>query len=141
MHSVTRMRHGLTNQHQPTTNHQINIMNYSNIKSKDLQGVDVSKEITLKEYGFAYHVLPRKGIYRFYIGGSYSLQEEETGELSYSEWEALELPLTVKIEEEFDFIDVKDVASVCGLTETEWLALDAPTKLYDAISYYGADNF
>ena len=116
-------------------------MNYSNIKSKYLQGVDVSKEITLKEYGFAYHVLPRKGIYRFYIGGAYSLQEEETGELSYTEWEALELPLTVKIEEEFDFIDVKDVASVCGLTETEWLALDAPTKLYDAISYYGADNF
>ena len=116
-------------------------MNYSNIKSKDLQGVDVSKEITLKEYGFAYHVLPRKGIYRFYIGGSYSLQEEETGELNYTDWLDLELPLTVKIEEEFDFIDVKDVASFVGLTESEWLALDAPTKLYDAISYYGSDNF
>ena len=116
-------------------------MKYSHIKSKDLQGVDVSKEITLKEYGFAYHVLPRKGIYRFYIGGSYSLKEEETGELNYTEWEALELPLTVKIEEEFNFIEVKDVASFCGLTELEWLALDAPTKIYDAISYYGSDNF
>ena len=117
-------------------------MNYSHIKSKDLQGVDVSKEITLKEYGFAYHVLPSKGIYRFYIGGSYSLfQEEETGELNYTEWEALELPLTVRIEEEFNFIEVKDVASFCGLTESEWLALDAPTKLYDSITYYGSDDF
>jgi len=116
-------------------------MEYSNIKSKDLQGVDVSKEITLKEYGFAYHVLPRKGIYRFYIGDVASLKEEETGEFNYTEWEVLELPLTVKIEVEFDFIEVKDVASFCGLTESEWLALNAPTKLYDAISYYGAANF
>ena len=116
-------------------------MDYSNIKSKDLQGVDISKEITLKEYGFAYHVLPRKGIYRFYIGDTASLKEEETGELTYIWWEALELPLSVKIEVEFDFIDVSDVASFCGLTKSEWLALDAPTKLYDAISYYGADNF
>ena len=118
-----------------------NTMNYSNIKSKDLQGVDVSKEINLKEYGFAYHVLPRKGIHRFYIGGTYSLQEEDTGESSYTEWEALELPLTVNIEEEFCFIEVKDIASFCGLTESEWLSLDAPTKLYDAISYYGSVNF
>ena len=116
-------------------------MNYSNIKSKDLQGVDVSKEITLKEYGFGYHVLPRKGIYRFYIGGAYSLKEEETGESIYTEWEVLELPLTVKIEEEFDFIEVKDVVSPCSITESEWLALDAPSKLFDAISYYGAYNF
>ena len=117
-------------------------MNYSHIKPKDLRGVDVSKEVTLKECGFAYHVFPRKGIYRFYIGGSYSLfQEEETGELNYTEWEALELPLTVKIEEEFNFIEVKDVASCCGLTESEWLALDAPTKLYDSIRYYGSENF
>tara|TARA_R110000796_G_scaffold89193_1_gene192643 strand:+ start:153 stop:503 length:351 start_codon:yes stop_codon:yes gene_type:complete len=116
-------------------------MNYSQIKSKDLQGVDVSKEITLKEYGFAYHVLPRKGIYRLYIGGTYSLQEEETGEFNYTEWEALELPLTVKIEEEFDFIEVKDVASFCGMNDSKWLALDAPAKLFDAISYYGSENF
>ena len=116
-------------------------MDYSNIKSKDLQGVDVSKEITLKEYGFAYHVLPRKGIYRFYIGETYSLQEEDTGELSYTEWEVLELPLTVKIEEEFNFIEIKDVASYSGLTELEWLSLDAPEKLHDAISYYGSENF
>ena len=116
-------------------------MEYSNIKSKDLQGVDVSKEITLKEYGFAYHVLPRKGIYRFYIGDVASLKEEETGELTYIWFEALELHLSVKIEVEFDFIDVSDVASFCSLTESDWLELDAPTKLYDAISYYGAANF
>jgi len=116
-------------------------MEYSNIKSKDLQGVDVSKEITLKEYGFAYHVLPRKGIYRFYIGDTASLKEEETGELTYIWWEALELPLSVKIEFEFDFIDVSAVARFCGLTKSEWLTLDAPTKLYGAISHYGADNF
>tara|TARA_R110002167_G_scaffold345212_2_gene554872 strand:+ start:594 stop:944 length:351 start_codon:yes stop_codon:yes gene_type:complete len=116
-------------------------MNYSDIKSKDLQGVDVSKEITLKEYGFAYHVLPRKGIYRFYIGETYSLQEEETGEFSYTDWGVLELPLTVKIEEEFDFIEVKDIASSFDLTELEWLSLDAPVKLHDAIGYYGSENF
>jgi len=112
-------------------------MNYSNIKSKGLQGVDVSKEITLKEYGFAYHVLPRKGIYRFYIGSASSLQEEETGEFNFTQWEVLELPLNVKIEEEFDFINVSDVASLVGLTHLEWLDVDAPSKLHDAISYYG----
>ena len=79
-------------------------MNYSQIKSKNLQGVDVSKEITLKEYGFAYHVLPRKGIYRFYIGIVDSLHGyADTGSCDYSEWDVLELPLTVKIEEEFCF--------------------------------------
>jgi hypothetical protein len=119
----------------------MNYSNYSNIKSKDLQGVDVSKEITLKVYGFAYHVLPRKGIYRFYIGDAYSLKENETGELNYTEWEVLELPLTVRIEEEFDFIEVKNVASSCGLTELEWLSLDTPVKLHNAISYYGSENF
>ena len=116
-------------------------MNYSNIKSKGLQGVDVSKEITLKEYGFAYHVLPKKGIYRFYIGSASSLQEEETGEFNFNQWEALELPLNVKIEEEFDFINVADVASLVGLTALEWIELDAPSKLHDAISYYGFFNF
>ena len=116
-------------------------MNYSNIKSEGLQGVDVSKEITLKEYGFGYHVLPKKGIYRFYIGNVDFMVEIEFGDFNFTEWEVLELPLDVKIEEEFDFINVADVASLVGLTELEWLNLDAPSKLYDAISYYGALNF
>jgi len=116
-------------------------MNYSNIRSKDLQGVDVSKEITLKEYGFGYHVLPSKGIYRFYIGKVDFIVEREFGDFNFTEWEVLELPLNVKIEEEFDFINVADVASLVGLTELEWIDLDAPSKLYDAISYYGAFNF
>tara|TARA_R110001606_G_scaffold210495_3_gene358013 strand:+ start:110 stop:460 length:351 start_codon:yes stop_codon:yes gene_type:complete len=116
-------------------------MKYSNIKSKNLLGVDVSKEITLKEYGFGYHVLPNKGIYRFYLGLPSSMTEDAYSELNYNEWEVLELPLNVKIEEEYDFMTVKDVASTSGLTEEAWLALDAPTKLYDAINYYGVDNF
>lgn len=116
-------------------------MNYSDIKSEGLEGVDVSKEITLKEYGFGYHVLPRKGIYRFYIGMSAAIVENELGDFDYTEWEVLELPLNVKIEEEFDFIEVKDVASLVGMTESEWLALDASSKLFDAISYYGSENF
>jgi len=117
------------------------IMNYSNIKSKNLLGVDVSKEITLKEYGFGYHILPSKGIYRFYLGLPSSITEDAYSELNYNEWEVLELPLNVKIEEEYDFMTVKDVASTGGFTEEAWLALDAPTKLYDAINYYGVDNF
>ena len=116
-------------------------MNYSNIKSEGLQGIDVSKEITLKEYGFGYHVLPKKGIYRFYIGNVDFMVEIEFGDFNFTEWEVLELPLNVKIEEEFDFINVADVAGLAGLTELEWLNLDAPCKLYDAISYYGALNF
>ena len=116
-------------------------MNYSNIRSKDLQGVDVSKEITLKEYGFGYHVLTRKGIYRFYIGDIYSIKRDEEGGHEFTWFECLELPLKTDIEVEFDFINVADVASFAGLTELEWLNLDAPGKLYDAISYYGYDNF
>ena len=116
-------------------------MNYSNIKSEGLQGIDVSKEITLKEYGFGYHVLPKKGIYRFYIGNVDFTLEREIGDFNFTEWDVLKLPLNVKIEEEFDFINVADVASLVGLTELEWLDLDAPGKLYDAISYYGALNF
>ena len=111
-------------------------MLFYSIPSKNLQGVDVSKEITLKEYGFAYHVLPRKGIYRFYIG-----QSDSDGSHDYTWFECLELPLDVAIEVEFDFIDVQDVASCCGLTSEEWLKTSAPHKLYNAINYYGADNF
>ena len=116
-------------------------MNYSDIKSEGLQGIDVSKEITLKEYGFGYHVLPKKGIYRFYIGNVDFMVEIEFGDFNFTEWEVLELPLNVKIEEEFDFINVAGVASLVGLTELEWLDLDVPSKLHDAISYYGAFNF
>ena len=125
-------------------------MNYSNIKSEGLQGIDVSKEITLKEYGFGYHVLPKRDIYRFYIGKVDSIVERGKsnfnkysciGDFNFTEWEVLELPLNVKIEEEFDFINAADVANLVGLTELEWLDLDAPSKLYDAISYYGVFNF
>ena len=116
-------------------------MNYSNIKSEGLQGIDVSKEITLKEYGFGYHVLPKKDIYRFYIGNVDFIVERDIGDFNFTEWKVLELPLNVKIEEEFDFINVADVASLVGLTELEWLDLDAPSKLYDAMSYYGGFNF
>ena len=116
-------------------------MLFHSIPSKDLQGVDVSKEITLKEYGFAYHVLPRKGIYRFYIGQSHSINHNSDGSHDYKVFECLELPLDVAIEVEFDFINVLDVASFCGLTSEEWLETGAPHKLYDAINYYGSDNF
>ena len=116
-------------------------MNYSNIRSKDLQGVDVSKEITLKEYGFGYHVLTRKGIYRFYIGDLDSIKRDKEVGHEFTWFECIELPLEVDMEVEFDFINVADVASFAGLTELEWLNLDAPGKLYDAISYYGYDNF
>ena len=116
-------------------------MIYSDIKSKDLQGVDVSKEITLKEYGFGYHVLPRKGIYRFYIGEFDSIQRDKEGGHEFTSFECLELPLEASIEVEFDFIDVQDVASFVGLSSAEWLKTEAPGKLYDAISYYGYDNF
>ena len=116
-------------------------MNYSNIRSKDLQGVDVSKEITLKEYGFGYHVLTRKGIYRFYIGDLDSIKRDKEVGHEFTWFECIELPLEVDMEVEFDFINVADVASFAGLTELEWLNLDAPGKLYDAISYYGAVNF
>ena len=75
-------------------------MNYSNIKSEGLQGIDVSKEITLKEYGFGYHVLPKKDIYRFYIGNVDFMVEKEIGDFNFTEWKVLELPLNVKIEEE-----------------------------------------
>mgnify|MGYP006088624199 FL=1 len=117
-------------------------MLFHSIPSKDLQGVDVSKEITLKEYGFAYHVLPRKGIYRFYIGQSHAIDHNSDWDShDYTWFECLELPLDVAIEVEFDFINVLDVASCCGLTSEEWLETSAPRKLYDAINYYSPDNF
>jgi len=116
-------------------------MKYSNIKSKGLLGFDVSKETILKEYGFAYHVLPRKGLYRFYIGIHEALVENEFGGFDYTEWEVLELPLNVKIEEEFPFIDVNNVARYSGLPKSNWLGLEAPEKLCNAISYYGSENF
>jgi hypothetical protein len=111
-------------------------MEYHQIKSKGLQGVDVSKEITLKEYGFGYHILPRKGIYRFYIADDVSIENDQ-----YFWWDALELPLDVKIEDEFNFIDVEEVANSMGIDPASWLSLSAPEKLYRAIVHYGVGNF
>jgi len=108
-------------------------MQYYQIKSQGLQGVDVSKEITLKEYGFGYHTLPRKGIYRFYVG-------EGIDSEGFNWFELLELPLNVKIEDEYNWINVKDVCAYCGLSAEEWLKLDAPAKLYDVICHYGYSN-
>jgi len=111
-------------------------MKYYQIKSKDLQGLDVSKEITLKEYGFGYHILPRKGIYRFYLADDVSIENDQ-----YFYWNALELPLDVKIEDEFNFIDVEDVANSMGIDPPSWLSLSAPEKLHSGIVHYGVGNF
>lgn len=113
-------------------------MNYSDITSKDLQGVDASKEITLKEYGFAWHELPRKGIFRIYIGDSASVTSVEN---DFTRWDALEIAIDAVLSSEYPFVSVEDILAFNGLSRGDWDALPLPYKLYDCVNYYGAENF
>ena len=116
-------------------------MKYYEIRKENLQGVDVSNEITLKEYGFAWHELTRKGIFRFYIGTQYKELKEYSGQFEPTWFEWLELPINVDLEKEYDWCDFSDVASMAGQSVEEWKENSIPSKLYDLISYYGEANF
>jgi hypothetical protein len=116
-------------------------MFYSNIRKQNLQGVDVNPEITLKEYGFAWHELVRKQIYRIYIGCTDSVTENEFGETEFKWWEALELPFDTDIREEYSWCNFEAVADFCGASEEEWHNQSLPSKLFDLISYYSSENF
>ncbi len=115
-------------------------MKYYQIKSKNLNGVDVSKEITLKEHGLAWHELPKKGIYRIYIGMDESLVENEMGDSDFTEFEVLELPIGADIRDEYSWIDTSKVSSFCGQSKSEWLKQPLPLKIHDIASFYGREN-
>lgn len=108
-------------------------MKYYQIPKKNLRGVDVNLEISLKEYGVAWQILPRKNQIRFYVGGA---REDH----DYIEFFAAEFSLTLDVEKEFSFINAVDVASCCGIAVDEWREQPLEYKLVDLSSYYGIEE-
>lgn len=116
-------------------------MKYNEIKSNGLQGLDVSKEVTLREYGYAWHELPRKGVYRIYIGDPYSLRADDYGDNYYNDWEVLEISCDTDVLKEYGFVKIEEVLSSVGMTLADWKEMPLPAQLSDLIQYYGSENF
>lgn len=116
-------------------------MIYSSIRKQNLQGVDANPEITLKEYGFAWHELTRKQLYRIYIGVIESQIQTEFSECEFSEWDVLELPFDTDIRKEYSWCNFEAVVSFCGVSEDVWNDKSLPSKIFDLINYYGSENF
>ena len=114
-------------------------MKYYQIVKKNLQGVDVNPEISLKEYGLAWRILPSKKIIRFYVG--YIPVQNECGEYNFTEFDLIEYPLDLDVHKEYNWVDFDAVYSYVGMEGDEWnKLLTLPQKICDLKSYYGADN-
>ncbi len=113
-------------------------MQYYQIIKKNLQGVDVNLEISLKEYGIAWRILPSKNIIRFFVG--YIPVQNECGEYDFTEFQMVEYPLDLDVREEYDWADFDELNSFVGMDGDEWDNLILSQKMCDLKSYYGADN-
>ena len=112
---------------------------YYQINKKNLEGIDVNLEISLKGYGIAWRILPSKNIVRFFVG--YTLVQTECGGYDFTEFEMVEYPLDLDVRDEYDWVNFDDVYSFVGMSGDEWDKLTLPQKMCDLKSYYGADIF
>jgi len=113
-------------------------MKYYQIIKKNLQGVDVNLEISLKEYGIAWRILPTKNIIRFFVG--YMPEKNECGDYGFTEFDVAEYSLDLDVREEYKWANFDEVYSFVGMQGDEWDELPLSQKMCDLKSYYGSDN-
>lgn len=97
-----------------------------------LEGVDINITTSLKEYGIAWRVLPRKNEIRFYYGVGYDFTDE-----SYDKFATATIPLDTDPKEEWDFVIWAAVAKSCGMPLEDFLKQPLPNIVECLVSYYG----
>lgn len=100
---------------------------------KNIKGTDISIEISLNEYGFAWIVGEKATL--FYYG----IQPDEGG-FGYSRFDFCEFDNDTDVVKEFNWVDFNDIAEYTGVQLSDWIQCDLQTKIYDLFGYYGYEN-
>lgn len=98
---------------------------------KNLTGVDVNIEISLKEYGFAWEIKEDEIVFW------YGIRYNDTGYTLF-DWASFENNLDVELE--FDWANFDDVAEFVGETLEDWRLIPLVNKIHDLSEYYGFEN-
>lgn len=103
----------------------------------EYQGIDASIEISLKEYGFAWH---DTGTETHFI---YGIKMDNSGEYIRFDRGWLKNDTDVKQEYNWIFNDqnkANSLLSYLGMNLEEWLVQPLPNKVYDIYCFYGFEN-
>ena len=107
-------------------------MNRFEVTHKKLTGVDVSIEISLKEYGFAW--IESEFEILFYYG--IAMEENDCGDMDYIKFDSAVISKTVDIKDEYDWIDFNEIKSFDDLFFDKSL----PFQIHTLLTYYGHEN-
>ncbi len=110
----------------------------SDYEKERYEGVDVSLEISLFEYGILWKLIDEEQEeYKFIYG--VGLKESENGfEYSLFDWATMGKKEWVELLEE-DWVELDEVCNFCGMSKEE-IKNNWPYGIYDLISYYGYEN-
>ena len=97
------------------------------------EGQDVSIDISLKEYGVAWHVLGSKT--KFVYGVEWDGSKGE-----YTTFDHCFFDTDMNVYSEFDWVDFDAIFEYTGLTSAEWEKLSMPQQITDLLSYHGREN-
>lgn len=99
---------------------------------KDLTGVDVNIEISLKEYGFAW--IESDSEILFYYG--IALEENDCGDMDFIKFDFAVIAKTIDIKGEYNWMDFDEIESFNDMFFEESL----PYQIYTLFQYYGHEN-
>lgn len=97
------------------------------------EGDDVSIEISLKDYGFAWQVLGSKT--KFIYGVEWNGAKGE-----YVQFDYCFLDSDLDVFKEFEWADFEGIYSYTGLTEKQWKDLPMPLQIADLQRFHGREN-
>ena len=107
-------------------------MNRFEFDHKTFTGVDVSQEISLKEYGFAW--IESDSEILFYYG--IALEENDCGDMDFIKFDFAIIDKTIDIKNEYDWVDFDEIESFNDMFFEESL----PYQIYTLFNYYGPTN-
>jgi hypothetical protein len=97
----------------------------------ELEGPDVSIEISLKEYGIAWKIGETETL--FFYGTGHNGSE-------YIHFDQTSLKNDLDVSKEYDWADLLEVAKFTGASLKDWENMPLTRKIQDLESYYGVEN-
>ena len=97
-----------------------------------LEGVDVTIEISLQEYGIAW--VERENEYHFIYG----IKSNDHGDFTHFDW--ADIDKSIDFKPNYNWVDWDCIYSYVGMTAADWHSQPIPLKIYDLLNYYGYEN-
>jgi hypothetical protein len=113
---------------KPITHNKKGILKMNETIKETIEGIDVSVETSLFEYGIAW--VERDTEYHFIYKVSDSPMQFDWADISKD----------IDIKKEFDWADFNAVYSFTGMSESDFLEMPLTQQIFDLVSYYGYEN-